>query len=1059
MRIAGGDLSSYQQIVALRNRNPPSVIDYGMIVKSVISKWNDQAPNRRLSTVRSMVAHIVGDRRGRVDRWIRANIDPDNRDPLSFLTGGPSRWVMEDLLIGRAHGDLNGRNILICTDPTVRTDDFQLIDYDHYSENAPLARDPMHLLVALALDDFTKFNHEPSARQDLIKVIVDPNRTDVADSVQYFSTISRTIHSAVVDALSDGGGGLGKEWRQQCLLALVGDALLRVGRKAADDRPEESRRWCYDLAVAAAARFRDRYGDEFASQTVALPPRGGIVNRFFQQDALADRFTHGPYGVLSVQGETGAGKTKLVDAVIKTLQAQDDSSRRPRFGQRHVTPDYRLDVATLIELIGGEPAPAGGRPGAALVRLEKILNTSSGPIVIVVEAAENLLHPNAHRLVDLGLDEAFTMLNAHEAHQVSVVLETIEGESLEKAVSWPAADTITVPALSTEEFLDLLRSMDRDDRLRLGRLSGDEQLELAQHAAGVPRIGELMYATVCQANVPLSTILAELPAHTSAPAYLIQTLLDDRTLVSQVITALAVFGTPVPVLAVQAALPGVSPGKARQMLVNLHADHLVRCDGDLYYLPAADAATVLDQTAPDVLRSMSYACTKALQDCLVHTPRTLSDLRYHFAQLRIVLRTEDFPFAHRLISVIDNHLQNWRCNALLLEQRLAVRGRYGNSELERVNENALGGIYLTLGDVEEADVAYGQARSLAGPQTDARDIGRQQVNLGNLHLAMNNIDMARVNYEYGLAEATKAGDSIGRMGALTGLADCHRRWGQFAEAIECARKGFRVYGTQEFVDHDDAVTDGPLLGVALAARLSYWHAELGKTEPAWHWLQKILSMHGSNNASHRATYLDTRADLLLFEGLRSGTVDRAIEEAGQAIDLAFDVQDRATLRQARMTLCVAHLRAGRPAEAKTAITRASWHRSRGQNLVVPALAALVCRITKPASAEELFRDLLQETDDRIRKDTDSWSAPDAKPLAPRPGDFVARHIQGFARCGLVLAGRVDLAAAIESFEMPGMKRPEPAPGLNYRMEFMLTRLDETGPRRGLLQPVIDALNR
>jgi hypothetical protein len=363
MQVAGGDLESYQQIVKLRDLNPARTdIDFDTIVRSVIRKWNDRRAKHRLSTVRRVVAHIVGDRRSRVVRWIHANIDPGNREPMSFLIGEPGRWVIENLLIGRAHGDLNGRNILIPTDPKVRTNDFQLIDYDHYSEEAPLARDPMHLLVALALDDFTKFDHEPSARQDLIQVIVDPNRTDVSDSVKYFRNISRAIHNACSNALPGNGGGVRAEWKQQCLLALVGDALLRVGRKPAADRPEESRRWCYDLAVAAAARFRDKYGDKLASSSVRTPSRGGIINRFFEQDALADRFAHGPYGVLSVQGTAGVGKTKLVDAVIDTLGTEDDGRQRPRFGRRHVTPDYRLDVATLIELIGGEAGPSDAGP-------------------------------------------------------------------------------------------------------------------------------------------------------------------------------------------------------------------------------------------------------------------------------------------------------------------------------------------------------------------------------------------------------------------------------------------------------------------------------------------------------------------------------------------------------------------------------------------------------------------------------------------------------------------------------------------------------------------------
>jgi hypothetical protein len=68
-----------------------------------------------------------------------------------YLTGAPGRWVVDTLLVGKAHGDLSGRNILIPSISTVQPSNFELIDYDHYTEDAPLARDPMHLLVTLVI--------------------------------------------------------------------------------------------------------------------------------------------------------------------------------------------------------------------------------------------------------------------------------------------------------------------------------------------------------------------------------------------------------------------------------------------------------------------------------------------------------------------------------------------------------------------------------------------------------------------------------------------------------------------------------------------------------------------------------------------------------------------------------------------------------------------------------------------------------------------------------------------------------------------------------------------
>jgi tetratricopeptide (TPR) repeat protein len=83
---------------------------------------------------------------------------------------------------------------------------------------------------------------------------------------------------------------------------------------------------------------------------------------------------------------------------------------------------------------------------------------------------------------------------------------------------------------------------------------------------------------------------------------------------------------------------------------------------------------------------------------------------------------------------IDTYLRDWNCTALLLKQRLEVRGLHENPLLERVNENALGGIYLTIGDLDEAGTAFGRALDLVEPDTDPRDLAALHANLGPLEL-------------------------------------------------------------------------------------------------------------------------------------------------------------------------------------------------------------------------------------------------------------------------------------------------------------------------------------
>ncbi|MEV4825739.1 hypothetical protein [Micromonospora sp. NPDC049274] len=1047
MRVAGGNLEDYRSLTKLRGEDPARLdIDYGSIVKSVIGEWNDGDQKHVGRSVRKIVSGIVGRRRGNVIRWARRAHDLGSRAPLDFLTGAHGRWMVKNLLVGKAHGDLSGRNILIRSKPDVQSDSFELIDYDHYSDDAPLARDPMHLLVSLALDDFSRLQ---AAGPELIRVIVDPHQASMSGRVAYFQRISRAIHEACVSSFPT-KSGLGDFWAPQCLLALVGVALLRVGRTITTADSERARRWCYDLAAAAAERYCEQFGGTASSEVPLTAGHPGIIDRYFEQEALTDRLVNGPHGVLSIQGRSGVGKSKLVDTVITTLEPKVRSIRR------HATPDYRFDVPTLIELISGEPASITGGTGAALVRLEAVLRNARDPIVIAVDSAEQLVDPDTPRLVDLGLDEAFTLLNTDENHQVTVVLETPD-EGL--AALGADEDMVNLPGLGLEDFFKLLQGIDQGKSLGLDRLSSDERRDLWECADGVPRVGELVYGTVRHACLPLQALVQGLREHRHEPrTYLVHVLTDGmHPLLRRVIRALAAAGTPVPVQVMHDMLSDIQPDRVQQSLWNLHDDRLLRLESELFFLPGVDARTVLDQTPDPDRRRLFYEAAKALERCAVSAPRTLADLRYQLAQVRALVAAGAFPLALRVMEDVDTLLRQWNCTHVLLPQRIAVRGRLGNPELEKLNENALGGIYRSIGELKEANDAYESALTLARADAEPHVLARLQTNLATVNWESNNIEKARFGHTEALAQATEAGDVIARMGAMHGLADCHRRRGEYPEAIRMATSAFQISRSSDFADSPGAEVEARSLAVSLAVRLCRWHAEQAELTQSHMWLDEIRAIAEHGGAWYRATYLDALADLQLFEGLQTGAVDDAIETAGRAVDLAFRVQDRATLLQARTTLCVAHLRAERSAEAATSITRAGWHRPRGRHLVVLGLQALTRRMTDDSQAAgDLFNELRREAEERIAKDTGVRIAP-GQLIEIGRGDFGARHLQGFALCGLYLAGRATLASAIKAFQMPEVASPPRAPGLVDRMAFMLERLDRTAPRPQALQPVIDAL--
>lgn len=1044
VQIAADDVERLESMEELRTRG--QAIDYGTIVKAVIGEWNEDGPTAVRRSVRSVVSSIVGRQRGPVLRWIRAASHVDDFAPVTFLAGEAGRKIVQGLLIGNAHGDLSSRNILIPADPHVRSGDFQLIDYDHFSRVATLARDPMHLLVGLALDDFSD---RATVRKEIIKAIVNPREPGISDEVGEFVEISATIHDACAAGFAT-ERGFSRRLREQCLLALVGVALRHVGRDRQADDPEEVKRWCYDLAVAAAHRFEEVHQSYEGPQRLppdADAPVPAMVDRHFEQEALTYRLAYGPYGVMSVQGARGIGKTKLVDVVLKDVAARHVGSpiRAPR---HHATASQRLDLRTLVELISDKRAPA--ERGSPLVLLESALRKlGDTPVVVTVAEAENLLEPGTHRVADPDLADAFDMLNAEQGHRVSVVLETRHGAVLPVARSWPDDDTVVVPGMEKDDFLRLLREMHPGMSRQVNNLSETERTTLWRSAGGNPRVAELVCASVCEHPVmTLPKLVVGLSKNRRRlAAYLIGLLLGGMPQVSvHTMRALAAFRTPVPAEVVaKLVVRAGSPSGVRQWLENLAGRRVIGKHGKLYFLSPGDAAFVTETIPVPERLDFFYAAAGVLEayhDSLP-APRRVDDLRYHLAEVECLLDAAEYSSAFDVMAEIDEYLREWNCTALLLRQRKRIRRKLDTPRQEQYNEDALGGIYVALGKLDLADKAYGRALKLAGPDTPPKVLSRLYANFAVMHWAAGNIELAQGYNEYALQKATEVGDRTAMMGSLIGLADGHRRRGEFTAAIARASEALDI---NDSADPAETSTDAHTLAVTAAVRLSRWYAEQNDLGDAGRWLGRTDLLARSGADWHRATYLDALADFQLAQGLADGKLEEAMTAARKAIGLAYRVQDPAILLQSRITLCVAHLRAARYPDAALEIRRTLRYRPRGRHLVVPALLALTARLTGDHDgAAEHFDDLLADARKRIERD------------AGGPSDFGARHFHGFAMCGLVLDGRGNLASAMRSLSVADLPSRPHAPGLIARLVFLLQKLDGSAARPGLLQPAIDAL--
>lgn len=956
--------------------------------------------------------------------------------------------MVQSVLLGKAHGDLSSRNILIPANLRVESSGFHLIDYDHFSQDAPLARDPMHLLVGLALDEFAD---RPAVRGEIIKAIVNPGNPDISPEVGDFALVSAAIHNACADSFPR-RRGLSRHMREQCLLALVGVALRHVGRDRRVKNPEEVKRWCYELAVAAAHRFEEvceQYEDPPRISRDPDGPTPPIIDRYFEREDLTYRLAYGPHGVVSVEGKRGIGKTKLVDVVLEDV-AKHHGRDGLRAERHHATANRSLDLRTLVELISARRAPV--RSGSPLVLLESVLRKlRNTPVVVTVAEAENLLEPDTHQIADPDLAEAFDMISTEPGHRVSVVLETEHGAVLPSTQSWPDNEPVVVPLMEENDFLDMLRALHPRMGRQLDDLPNAEQGSLWESAGGNPRMAELICASVCEHPVmTLPELVVELYRYREEPvAWLIKRLLKGMPRVARrTMRALAALRVPLPAVII-AKLVEEPESMVRQSLDNLSGRRVIGQQGDFYFISPAEATIVIHT----VRQSKRLELYDAAADVLAAyresqpAPRRVDDLRYHLAEVDCLIDASAHGAACDEIAKIDKYLVQWNCARLLLRRREQIRGRLDTTRQEMHNEDALGGIYVDMGKLDRAGKAYKRALRLAGPDTPPAVMAQLQANIADMYWAANDMGRAQRSNEIALAKAAEAGNQLAVMKSLIGLADCHRRRGDFTAAITRANQVFSIDELAKLVTTN---WEARVQAVTAAVRLARWHAEhdgsadLGQ---ARQWLARAEELSSSGKAWHRAVYLDALADLRLTEGLVDGNVDEAEAAAREAISLAYRVQDQAVfLLQSRTTLCVAQLQRGRYPQAAQEIRRAVRYRPEGRHLVIPALLALTTRLVGDHdAATQHFNELRAGAATRI----------DREPGAP--SDFGARHFHGFAMCGLFVAGHGDMETAKRSLGVVDLRHKPHAPGLIARMVFLVQKLDESGPRPGMLQPAIDAL--
>jgi tetratricopeptide (TPR) repeat protein len=785
-------------------------------------------------------------------------------------------------------------------------------------------------------------------------------------------------------------------------------------------------------------------------------------NRDKERGRLMQKLVKEPGDVVVVHGDRGVGKSRLVAEVLKALpekwrKAHDEAG--PEISTYRAGPDALplLDslIADLGKLLGeqAEAREALDLRATSLDRLKAGLEAlGTTPVVIVIEQVEHLLDP-AGEFHDAELAEALDIIATDaSSHRVTVLLVTRVVPRTPIPRTRPASHALRVGPLSSWHFGKYLNEIDKDRRglkravgRHRGRLRGDLRLaELAYQVLDLPEWDARKLGAALRETANVSQFLAGLLLENVGP------------LGRRVLEALDAFGTPVDAADVCELLqkPPDKVGVALKALAD--AGIVWRTAAGQYHLPPGSDDWSID-TRPQAERPDAAGRSKFFREAaaqlkthFVKSPATVADLRYDFAELRAYMRAGRFTWAYDSLQTLDKTLRDrWNAAVLLLDQREALRKQPLDEDDARANENALGDLYASRGDFEQAARAYGDALARAEQQGDLYHRTLIRANLAGAYWWNGNAQHARIYYELVLDDCEKLarehdGLAMVCMGALEGLANCEHFWGRYDPALELAGKALRRPDDPRFPGTDEARDFATGRSSVLAMRMARWNTELGRRKEA----DELVALAGrkqeeSGQEWTRTAYHNGLAEIWLLRG----DYEQARIEADKALELALRYGDPTALPMARTVLCAAHLLKGRgDCDEAARQIRALRYRPDGA-LVVQALRGLVAlALGEPdggRDASQIFEDLRDETARRLRDD---------------PQDVMALDYQGFALCGLLLNTDAPLKDAIGAFEQARAHATLPTPNLDTHFRRLLERLDRCAGRPGRLRPVIEILS-
>lgn len=621
-------------------------------------------------------------------------------------------------------------------------------------------------------------------------------------------------------------------------------------KKLVDDPEGASERTQKSIAAGMERERQPERPVSGESRTKFINPPPATAPNYFQDRVVETRevgkcLADESMRLVTVVGRGGAGKTAMVCRLLKALEngqlpdaggvlRVDGIVYLSALGSRRL--DFPTLFADLSKLLPKEAADTldtiyKNPQASAESKMRALLNEftpescPNGRVVVLLDNFEDVTDAATRRITNAELDEALRALLTAPPHPVKAVITTrITLADLPTIQPGRQRRFDLDAGLESPYAENLLREMDASGTLGLRDLPEDSPLltEARERTRGIPRALEALFGILAaDTSTSLAEILDEIKkrearndAGVLLPDAVTEALVGeafsrlDET-AQKVIQALAIYGRPVPPVAVdtllQPYIPGIDSSPVLARLVNMH---FARKEVGRFYLHPVDRAYALAriprgetsdrppwamqlftrmtgnrQFVDEIVKrkftqiTLFYAASEYVMT--TRKPRSdwkhLSDIQPQLDEYDLRCEGEDWEAAADVLEdiygdfLLINGYYNLCC--VLYEN---LRGKVRTESLKQSIEGNLGTVYYGMGQFYKAIECYESALATNFESDDVYGRSIWVGNLANVYAALGDLDKAMQYYEQALKACRKINNLSGEATYLANFSESRK---------------------------------------------------------------------------------------------------------------------------------------------------------------------------------------------------------------------------------------------------------------------------------------------